>query len=51
MPVTIAQTLVVGASKEEGSKNAIILILLAEEVPAGRRPGGQAGPRTVEKRP
>src|SRR3954452_1753817 len=33
MPVTIAQTLVVGASKEADSKSALILILLAEEVP------------------
>ena len=50
IPVTLNQTLVVGASKEEGSKNALILILLAQEMP---RPGaadkGVAGVKTVEK--
>jgi hypothetical protein len=51
MPVTIAQTLVVGASKEEGSKSAIILILLAEEVPRADAPEGKPGPKSVEKRP
>jgi len=51
MPVTIAQTLVVGASKEEGSKSAIILILLAEEVPRADAPDGKPGPKSVEKRP
>jgi len=51
MPVTIAQTLVVGASKEEASKSAIILILLAEEVPRADAPDGKPGPKSVEKRP
>lgn len=51
MPVTLNQTLVVGASREEGSKNALILILLAQETP---RPGvdkGGEGQRTVERKP
>ena len=43
MPVTLAQTLVVGASKEEASKSALILILLAEEVPRADAAEGQAG--------
>jgi hypothetical protein len=46
IPVTLNQTLVVGASKEEGSKNALILILLAQET---ARPG-TAGGKTVGKR-
>jgi hypothetical protein len=50
MPMTLNQTLVVGASKEEGSKNALILILLAQEVPrAGAEQG--TGTKTVEKNP
>ena len=50
MPLTLNQTLVVGASKEEGSKNALILILLAQETPrAGEK--GVDGQRTVEKKP
>src|SRR5215471_4209648 len=46
VPVTLNQTLVVGASKEEGSKNALILILLAQET---ARPGAPGG-KSVEKR-
>jgi type II/III secretion system protein len=46
IPVLLNQTLVVGASKEEGSKNALILILLAQE---SARPGVPGG-KTVEKR-
>jgi hypothetical protein len=46
IPVTLNQTLVVGASKEEGSKNALILILLAQET---ARPGAPGG-KSVEKR-
>jgi hypothetical protein len=37
MPVTLSQTLVVGASKEERSKSALILILHAQELPAATR--------------
>jgi len=51
MPVTVSQTLVVGASKDEASKSALILILLAEEVPRADAPAGNAGGKTVEKRP
>jgi hypothetical protein len=50
MPVTLAQTLVVGASRDEASKSALILILLAEEVPRADAPKGEAGPKSVEKR-
>lgn len=46
IPITLNQTLVVGASKEEGSKNALILILLAQET---ARPG-VAGDKSVKKR-
>ncbi len=40
--VTLNQTLVVGASKEEGSKNALILILLAQETAQQGSPGGKS---------
>jgi type II/III secretion system protein len=50
MPVTLNQTLVVGASKEEGSKNALILILLAQETPRAGAEKGTEGQRTVEKK-
>ncbi|HYV42691.1 MAG TPA: secretin N-terminal domain-containing protein [Thermoanaerobaculia bacterium] len=40
--VTLNQTLVVGASKEEGSKNALILILLAQETARPGLPGGKS---------
>lgn len=46
IPVLLNQTLVVGASKEEGSKKALILILLAQET---ARPGAPGG-KTVERR-
>ncbi len=52
VPVTLNQTLVVGASKEEGSKNALVLILLAQEAPrAGGQEQGTASTKTVEKKP
>jgi hypothetical protein len=51
MSVTLNQTLVVGASKEEGSKNALILILLAQETPRAGAEKGVDGQRTVEKKP
>ena len=38
------QTLVVGASKEEASKSALILILLAQELPRADAEKGTAGP-------
>lgn len=49
MPMTLNQTLVVGASKEEGSKNALILILLAQEVPRNGSEAAGANTKTVEK--
>jgi hypothetical protein len=52
MPVTLSQTLVIGASKEEKSKSALILILLAQETPRGDAPEkGAPGPKAAEKRP
>jgi Bacterial type II/III secretion system short domain len=51
MAVTLNQTLVVGASKEEGSKNALILILLAQETPRVGAEKGTEGQRSVEKKP
>jgi hypothetical protein len=52
IPVTLSQTLVVGASKEESSKSALILILLAQETPRADAPDkGSADTRAVEKRP
>ena len=52
IPVTLSQTLVVGASKEESSKSALILILLAQEIPRADAPEkGSADTRAVEKRP
>ena len=51
MPITINQTLVVGASKEEQSKSALILIVLAQELPRAEVEKGLAGSKTVEKRP
>lgn len=50
IPVTLNQTLVVGASREEASKTALILILLAQETPRPDAPEkGTAGVKTVEK--
>ncbi len=50
IPVTLSQTLVVGASKEEASKSALILILLAQEMPRADAEAGTAGAKAVEKR-
>jgi len=50
MPVTLSQTLVVGASKEERSKSALILILHAQELPRGDAEKGAAGPVAAEKK-
>jgi hypothetical protein len=50
IPITLNQTLVLGASREESSKTALILILLAQEMP---RPGADDKPsqmKTVEKK-
>jgi len=51
IPMTLSQTLVVGASKEEASKSALILILLAQELPRADAEAGTAGAKSVEKRP
>jgi hypothetical protein len=52
MPVRLSQTLVVGASKEENSKSALILILYAQELPrADAAEKGAATAKTVEKKP
>jgi hypothetical protein len=52
MPLTLSRTLVIGASKEEQSKSALILILHAQEVPRGDAPeAGAPGAATVEKKP
>ena len=50
MPVTLSQTLVVGASKEERSKSALILILHAQELPRGDAEKGAPGPVAAEKK-
>ncbi len=46
VPVSLNQTLVLGASRDEASKNALILILLVQEA---AHPGSTGG-KTVEKR-
>ncbi len=51
VPVTLSQTLVLGASKDEASKSALILILLAEEAPRADAPKGAPGAKAAEKRP
>lgn len=52
MPVTLEQTLVIGASKEEKSKSALILILHAQELPREGAPEkGAPGPTAAEKKP
>jgi hypothetical protein len=50
VPITLNQTLIVGASREEASKSALILILLAQELPRAEVEKGLADQRTVEKR-
>jgi hypothetical protein len=51
VPITLNQTLVIGASREEGSKSALILVLLAEEEPRPDAEKGAPGTKAVEKRP
>lgn len=51
MAVTLNQTLVIGASKDEASKNALILVLLVQETPRAGAEKGTDGQRTVEKKP
>ena len=50
MPIELNQTLVVGASRDESSKNALILVLLMQELPSpGDTERGPAGTKSVEK--
>jgi len=51
VPIRLSQTLVLGATRDERSKSALILILLAEEMPRADAPKGTPGPKSVEKRP
>ena len=51
MAVTLNQTLVIGASKDQGSKNALILVLLVQESPSPGAEKGTAGQKTVERKP
>ena len=50
IPIALNQTLVLGASKEETSKNALILILLAQEMPRAGAGEKVSGTKTVEKK-
>ncbi len=49
VPITLNQTLVLGASRDEASKSALILILLAEEAPRADAEKGAAGAKSAEK--
>lgn len=50
MPIELNQTLVVGASRDETSKSALILVLLMQEIaPPGAPDKGLAGMKTVER--
>lgn len=49
VPITLNQTLVLGASRDEASKSALILIILAEEAPHADEKG-TAGPKSAEKK-
>jgi len=49
MAVEPNQTLVVGASRDEASKTALILILLVQELPAPGTDKGPPGTKSVEK--
>lgn len=50
VPITLNQTLVLGASRDEASKSALILILLAEEAPRADSDKGTPGPKSAEKK-
>jgi len=50
VPITISQTLVLGASRDEASKSALILIILAEEAPRADAEKGAAGAKAAEKK-
>jgi hypothetical protein len=51
VPITLNQTLVLGASRDEASKTALILIILAEDAANPDAEKGTPGPKAVEKRP
>jgi hypothetical protein len=51
IPLTLNQTTVVGASKDEASKTALILILRVQENPRAEIERGTTGQKTVEKNP
>ena len=51
VPIKLNQTFVLGASRDEASKSALILILLAEEASRSDAPPGTPGPKSVERRP
>jgi type II/III secretion system protein len=51
MAVTLNQTLVIGASRDQASKNALILVLLVQESPRVGAEKGTDGQKTVEKKP
>ncbi len=50
VPITLDQTLVLGASRDEASKSALILIVLAEEAPRADAEKGAAGAKAAEKK-
>lgn len=50
IPVTLNQTLVLGASRDEASKTALILILLAQEMPRASAGDKPSQIKTVEKK-
>jgi Bacterial type II/III secretion system short domain len=50
VPITLNQTLVLGASRDEASKSALILIVLAEEAPRADAEKGAPGAKAAEKK-
>jgi len=49
VPITLNQTLVLGASRDEASKTALILIILAEDAASPDAQKGTPGPKAAEK--
>jgi len=50
VPITLSQTLVLGASRDEASKSALILVVLAEEAPRADAEKGAPGAKAAEKK-
>jgi hypothetical protein len=50
VPITLSQTLVLGASRDEASKSALILVVLAEEAPRADAEKGTPGAKAAEKK-